>query len=78
MVLYDWCMGDEAQTEGANPFMETGRITIVTGVTPDGSIRRSFSIEGLNPYESLGTLQAVSDLIRVKEAQTWLAGAGDD
>lgn len=52
-------------------YLETGRITIIVGLSPEGSEDAGFTISGLNVTHAIGQLVTTLDRIREDQKQSW-------
>lgn len=52
-------------------YLETGRITIVVGLSPEGSEDSGFTVSGLNMAHAIGQLTTTLDRIRADQQSRW-------
>lgn len=55
-------------------FLQTGSVTVVTGIDAEGSSQVSFWTEGMTPHQAVGYLTTTLDQIRAQIREAWEDG----
>jgi hypothetical protein len=64
--------------EDQEEFVETGRIEILVGMNQDGQLRRGYRVVGMTPYEALGQIEVVAEVVKRGEVAGWIQATEDN